>query len=241
MRLFQLSTKFGRVCTLVLPLVVSGPALAWKGGESSTQEREKAMDLTPNLENGKHLYSLCSNCHTKDGSGMIMGIGLRRMPGYYPKLAGQHSTVLIKQISDIRSGNRDNPIMYPFTLPKYIGGPQDIADVAGYISTLPVSKETDVGDGREPLLGQNLYKEHCTECHGDNGEGSSEDFYPRIQGQHYDYILRQMKWIRDGRRRNANEKMIRQIERFTFRDLRAVSDYVSRMQAKMSTPVASEQ
>ena len=29
-------------------------------------------------------------------------------------MAGQHSTVIIKQIADIRIGKRDNPKMYPF-------------------------------------------------------------------------------------------------------------------------------
>ena len=34
--------------------------------------------------------------------------------GTFPQLAGQHTTVLIKQMADIRAGERDNPTMYPF-------------------------------------------------------------------------------------------------------------------------------
>ncbi len=66
-------------------------------------------------------------------------------------------------------------------------------------------------------------------CHGENGEGSNEKFYPpRIQGQHYEYLLRQYVWIKEGKRRNANPDMMKQIEWMTERDTKAVLDYVSR-------------
>jgi len=66
---------------------------------------------------------------------------------------------------------------------------------------------------------------------GDKGQGSDKEFFPRIQGQHYNYLLKQLIWIRDGRRRNANKQMMHQIERFTFREMTAVVDYVSRLKA----------
>lgn len=53
---------------------------------------------------------------------------------------------------------------------------------------------------------------------------------PLLQGQHYLYLVRQFKWIRDGRRRNADQKMVKQIQRFSNRDITAVMDYISRLQ-----------
>ncbi len=47
------------------------------------------------------------------------------------------------------------------------------------------------------------------------GEGDNEKFYPRIQGQHYEYLLRQYNWIKEGKRRNANPDMVKQIQNFT--------------------------
>ena len=38
---------------------------------------------------------------------------------------------MIKQLADIRAGNRDNPTMYPFALPESIGDAQALADVVG--------------------------------------------------------------------------------------------------------------
>jgi len=66
-------------------------------------------------------------------------------------------------------------------------------------------------------------------CHGINGEGNKEKFYPRIHGQHYKYLLRQFEWIQLGKRRNANPDMKKQIENFSRRESEAVLDYVSRL------------
>ena len=151
--------------------------------------------------------------------------------GTFPMLAGQHKNVIIKQLADIRALNRDNPTMYPFALPESIGGPQSIADVADYISKLPMNPTPGVGDGKDLAKGEKLYKENCVRCHGDNGQGIPEKFFPRIQGQHYKYLLRQFEWIRDGKRRNANPDMIKQIKNFSDDDMRAVMDFVSRQKA----------
>ncbi|OOZ38174.1 hypothetical protein BOW53_16370 [Solemya pervernicosa gill symbiont] len=192
---------------------------------------EKAVAIEPNIENGKRIFEICSLCHSDNGWGMVRGLSQRKPNGYYPQLAGQHKNVLIKQLADIRVGNRDNPVMYPYTLNKYIGGPQDIADVTGYISTLQISPNNEQGPGRHLALGEQIYKNDCKKCHGEYGEGNNVEYYPRVQGQNYSYMLRQMRWIRDGKRRNANAKMVKQIQGFSYRDMKAVIDYISRMPA----------
>ncbi len=163
--------------------------------------------------------------------------------GTFPQLAGQHRTVLIKQLADIRTKNRDNPTMYPFALddqilsvagykPGEIKPAQLVADVTDYISKLPMNPENGKGPWAEGIAeyeqGKKLYKDNCVECHGENGEGSAEKFYPRIHGQHYAYMLRQFEWIRDGKRRNANPDMVKQIKGFSDKDMQMVINYVSR-------------
>nr|CRH04247.1 Putative cytochrome c, monohaem [Candidatus Magnetococcus massalia] len=202
-----------------LAMVLCGSAFAgWneKGGE-----KDAAVKLKPNLENGKVIYEVCSACHMPEGWGLD--------DGTFPQIAGQHREVLIKQLADIRAENRDVPTMYPFAIPSEIGGAQSIADVAAYISKLPMNNKNGVGKGDNLERGQAIYEKDCVRCHGDMGEGSAGDYFPAVYGQHYRYVLRQMEWIRDGKRRNANPDMVRQLRRFSQADLEAVSDYVSRL------------
>lgn len=184
-------------------------------------EQDEALHLKPDLNNGREVYEVCSACHLPEGWGQT--------DGTFPELAGQHYKVIIKQLADIRALNRDNPTMYPFALPSQIGGPQAVADVAAYIQGLKMNPEPGMGDGKDLAHGKKLFEENCVRCHGANGEGDNDKFYPRIQGQHYNYLLRQYQWIKEGKRRNANPDMIKQIEWMSERDTKAVLDYVSRL------------
>ena len=182
-------------------------------------EFEIALTLTPDIDNGRELYKVCVSCHGPEGWGDNNGA--------YPQIAGQLPSVSIKQLADIRAGNRDNPIMRAFTTVRALGGPQDIADVVGYISTMPMTENTGQGNKRYLELGKEIYQRDCADCHGDNGEGDAKEHVPVIHGQHYNYLTRQYRWIRDGRRRNANKEMVEQIQRYRLRDEKAVLSYVA--------------
>ena len=216
----------------VAAIALNSSAMAWNeaGGE-----KDEAMLLTPDRERGIAVYEVCAACHLLEGWGL--------KDGTFPQLAGQHRSVLIKQLADIRAGNRDNPTMYPFALDDQIAGAagyshgeinpaQLVADVTDYISKLPMNPENGVGpwDKGTPEYeqGAKLYADNCTKCHGENGGGMPDKFYPKIQGQHYLYMLRQFEWIRDGKRRNANPDMVEQIKGFTDKDMQMVINWASR-------------
>jgi cytochrome c553 len=186
----------------------------------AAMELEGAIHLTPDLDNGMKVYYTCAVCHKPEAWGSENG--------HFPQIAGQLSTVIIKQLADIRARNRDNPTMLPFTKLELMSL-QEIADVSAYIAKLPMTRDNGVGPGTDLVYGKQIYEDNCIECHGPRGEGNLDDHIPLLQGQHYHYLYRQFIWIRDGRRRNADKKMVRQIQGFKTREISAVMDYVSRL------------
>ena len=190
--------------------------------EAAKREYDQALSKPPDLENGKRLYLTCAVCHLPEGWGTE--------DGTYPQIAGQLNTVIIKQLADIRARKRDNPIMYPFSVPRILGGAQEIADVAAYISALPMTPHNGLGPGRDLALGEKLYRDNCVDCHGKHGEGDQREYIPALRGQHYRHLVRQFKSIKLGKRRNADPKMQKQIkEAISGRDIYAVMDYTSRL------------
>jgi cytochrome c553 len=189
--------------------------------EIAHQEYEEVMALTPNLENGRQAYLTCAVCHRPEGWGSP--------DGSYPQIAGQWRTVVIKQLADVRARNRDNPLMFPFSVPRILGGPQQIADVAAYLAQLPMTPHNGLGPGTDLEHGRALFRENCAECHGDNGEGNEADHMPAVAGQHFNYLMRQFDAIRTGRRKNSDPEMVKQIDGFSPRDQAAVLDYTSRL------------
>ena len=188
----------------------------------AAREIEKALALTPNIEKGLEIYRSCALCHMPEGWGLPGGT--------VPQIAGQHRTVVIKQLADIRAGNRDSVVMLPYATVEAIGSAQAVADVAGYIDTLEISVENGKGPGRELELGQRLYGEKCARCHGAAGEGNADEAVPRIQAQHYNYLVREFASIQEGRRKNANAEMVKQVHDVTEPQRVAVLDYVSRLE-----------
>lgn len=201
-----------------------------KGYVWNAQEGEKieALHKKGDVKAGKEAYEVCGACHLPSGAG--------RPDGTFPQLAGQHSTVLIKQIADIRAGLRDNPTMYPFAIT--LTDPQELADVAAYINSLCIPTNHGGYDGPDAAAqiakGHDLYEQECKNCHGVNGQGDKEKFYPVIAGQHYKYLLRQMTAIRDGKRCNANPDMVKIIKKYSDDQLVAISAF----QSSLSMPGA---
>jgi cytochrome c553 len=202
---------------------IEGKDYKWNAQEG---EKIEALKKKGDVKRGLEAYEVCGACHLPSGAG--------RPDGTFPQLAGQHTTVLIKQMADIRAGLRDNPTMYPFAIT--LTDSQELADAAAYIESLCIPVDHGKYEGKDAAeqiaKGKDLYEKQCKECHKANGEGDKEKFYPVIAGQHYKYLLRQMTEIRDGHRRNANPDMVKVIKPYTNDQLVAISAY----QASLAMP-----
>ena len=213
----------GTPCSAELPIVelnATMPAITEHAWNEMNKEQEETLSLKGNPLRGSFAFEICQDCHRSDASGRVSGAS--------PRLAGQHATVLIKQMTDIRSGLRDNPKM-SVIFADHVLLPRDIADIAAYLQSLPVPTMIGQGPGTALAHGKEIYDKSCAICHGNNGEGQGEKFYPMVASQHYKYLLREMINMRNETRRNANPKMVKAIKAYNEADLEAVADYMSRL------------
>jgi len=180
----------------------------------------RALEYRASAKRGKIAYKICKGCHLPNGAGKV--------DDDYPQLAGQHPSVLIKQMMDIRAGRRDNPKMFPF-VGDWIVTAEELADISAYLRSLPTPTSNGKGDGTQLAQGKALYDKDCASCHGKNGEGDGKKFYPMVASQHYNYLKRETRESRDHGRRNASPDMVKVLKPYSDADIDAVSDYMSRL------------
>jgi cytochrome c553 len=211
---------------LVLALLLAGPV-----GIASAQvtvflptegDIKATLALPGDIQRGKEAYAECQTCHRQDASG--------RPRFDVPRLSGQHASVLIKQLMDIRSGLRVNPDMAEYMHDSDLTL-QDFADMAAYLQSLPVAGTIAQGPPGLVPRGQELYERDCSGCHGERGEGRGELFYPMLASQHYSYLLRELDLILTGQRGNSNPAMPPIVRDYTMDDKRAVSAYLAQLPA----------
>jgi len=188
--------------------------------DPSAREDWLAWAQTGNAAAGENEFEFCRGCHRDAGAG--------RANGSYPRLAGQHASVMVKQIDDIRSGRRQNHRMLPF-VDESVLNRQQVADVAAYLQAQPVTADNGKGPGTDLERGRLLYARDCARCHGGAGEGDARAIVPRLSGQHYLYLLREARAIRDGSRGNGSTEMVELIVGYDDADLEAVFDFISRL------------
>jgi cytochrome c553 len=162
----------------------------------------------------------CVACHTNDGS---------RGSAANPILQGQHADYLAKQLAEFKSGKRDNPIM------KGMAATLSEADMKN-VAAFYAGKQAKPGFAKNKdlaTLGEKLYRggaadrliPACSGCHSPNGAGIPAQ-YPRLAGQHADYVETQLVAFRGGVRHN-NAVMNGVAAKLSDREIKALSDYVA--------------
>lgn len=180
------------------------------------------------IEAGKAKSQTCVACHGADGNSLL---------GMYPSLAGQHAKYIEKQLKDLKLGmtsggkqGRYDPVMSGMAMPL---NEQDMADLAAYYASLPLASNTTPEDVVEQ--GKALYAAGdaqrgltaCIACHGPRGNGTELSGFPKISGQHADYIKLQLEKFRDGNRGNDMNEMMRDVaKKLTDEDIDVLSKYV---------------
>jgi cytochrome c553 len=206
--------RFVCLSMMLVPFPVVGAATA-------ESEYAAVLRAKPDSDAGQKAYETCAACHGPNG----FGTG----DGYIPVIAAQHYRFVARALIAYRHGQRWDPRMEHFVDRQHLQSIQDIADVAFYVSLLAPIGTTSTGDGRYSDHGAATYDRLCSACHGRSANGNGSKRYPRLAGQHYAYLLRQMHDAVEGRRPNVPVEHVQLLEDFDMADLRGVADYLSRL------------
>jgi cytochrome c553 len=174
---------------------------------------------------GKAKSALCVACHNPDGNSTNP---------IYPKLAGQGANYLLKQLQDLKSGVRVNPIMLGMTAGLT---PQDMEDLSAYFASQQIIRsaaDPALAPAGEALFrGGNLTSgvSACMACHGVAGAGNPAAKFPALAGQHATYVETQLKAFRAMERSNDAGQMMRGVAaKLTDPEIKAVSSYLQGLQ-----------
>lgn len=181
-----------------------------------------AVPAKPDLARGETIANaVCVACHTVDDK--------QRGSPAQPLLKGQHPEYLIKQLQEYKTGKRPNPIMTG------IASALSDADMVN-VSAFYAAKKPSYGSAKNPdlaALGEKIYRggiasrsvPACAGCHSPNGAGIPSQ-YPRLGGQHSDYIEAQLTAFREGVRTNSTQ-MNTIAANLSTREIKALSDYIA--------------
>jgi cytochrome c553 len=179
----------------------------------------------------------CVGCHGAQGEG--------NAAGGFPRIAGQSSYYLGKQLAAYSNGARVNPIMQPIA--KAMSAEQ-IRDVSAYYAGLgaadalagaaaaPAAKgksragaNADAGGARALQLAvsgdSSMGVQACANCHGPGGAGEAP-VYPYLAGQHPNYLTAAMQeWKTGARKTDMSDHMVRIAKSLSDADVAALSVY----------------
>jgi cytochrome c553 len=152
----------------------------------------------------------CQECHGEAGISTSE---------HYPKLAGQFSAYLRKQLNDFQSGARKSEIMTAMASGL---SSQDIADIAAFFSGAPrwdAEEAEFIASGRALYEGGDYARglPACQTCHGENGTGEigadNKAPAPIIGGQRQLYLTSQLHLWKVGDRENSPGGVMNEVAR----------------------------
>ncbi len=189
----------------------------------------------PAVALGKAKSWLCMGCHGVDGNSLAPN---------FPKLAGQLSSDLIKQINDFKTGLRKNDLM------SSVVARVEAVDVPSLAAYYAAQKRTpdSINHPEWVARGQKLFLEGdptngvpaCVTCHGQTGAGGTTLgaggvtlHVPALSGQHATYVATQLRDFKSGKRSNDPDSIMRNnAAHLSDADIGTLAEYITGMQVQ---------
>lgn len=194
---------------------------------------------------GESKSAVCAACHGADGNSPAPN---------FPKLSHLGEKYITKQLRDIQAwdlADADAKEKTGRAVPEMVGqltalNDQDLQDLAAYFDSQPrqlsgskaLEVKVNAGIKVDAIeLGTRLYRSGnletgvpaCSGCHSPSGQGNAPAGYPKLSGQHADYIEKQLRDFRAGERTNdGDSKTMRQVaQHMSDAEIIAVANYIA--------------
>lgn len=177
---------------------------------------------------------------------VAMCIGCHGIPGYQasfpevhrvPMIAGQNAKFIVASLDAYRKGERKHPTMRGIadTLSE-----QDMADVAAFYEQQAGKTELPETPAVQPSAEVKalLDKGACVSCHGANFSKPIDGSYPKIAGQHADYLyvaLKSYQTDKNPQIGRSNAIMAGQVKQFSHAELKAMARYIGSLPGELKT------
>jgi len=149
--------------------------------------------------------SVCFACHGPNGNALVPA---------FPRLAGQRADYLYWELVKFKRGTRPQSPMTAQAAPL---SDEDMRNLATYFSTQTPGAAATAGS--ETSQGETLFlrgnaqsgSPPCQGCHGTAANGVAGDAYaayPKLRGQHADYLVQRLKDYRDGKLTDSSNDFI---------------------------------
>lgn len=192
-----------------------------------------AQEVKGDITAGEKKIAMCIGCHGIAGYQASFPEVHR-----VPKISGQGEKYIVTALVAYKKGDRKHPSMRGIADNL---SDQDMADIAAYyeasgkVEGASLPEKAVEGNERVTAL---LQKGACVSCHGDNFSKPIDPSYPKIAGQHADYLFVALKSYKTegtplwGR---SNGVMGGIAKQFTNAELKELANYVSRLPGDMKT------
>lgn len=168
----------------------------------------------PDLEAGRKKAQVCAACHGADGNSAA---------GNFPNLAGQTWRYLYIQLKDFKEGRRKDPVMSPMAAPL---SRQEMIDIANFYAAQPAKPSSFKTDDAKIKLGKAKADETlCAMCHLGGFSGQNE--IPRVAGQQYEYVVKQLKDFKARTRTNDAGNMTSVAQTLNDADIENLAHYIT--------------
>ena len=193
--------------------------------------------------------TLCSAAMAQDAAAgekkAQLCIGCHGIAGYQasfpeihkvPMIAGQNPGYIVAALTAYRKGERMHPTMKGIAAPL---SDQDMADLAAFYAGQTQGHAAPAAVQAPPAhVAELMKKANCASCHGENYSKPVAPTYPKIAGQHADYLYVALKAYQTdgnpqvGRKNAIMSGMARQ---FTHAELKELAGYISSLPGELQT------